>query len=95
MNILKGTITSASRPEEDSPGVFRVRATLMADGRERHLIIAWSDGCQGFEHLKRGNYLEVHTESGQPREIERYIKIAEREIVIDGQTVTVEQDSLF
>jgi hypothetical protein len=37
----------------------------------------------------------VHTESGQPREIARYIKIAEREIVIDGQTVTVEQDSLF
>lgn len=97
MKTLKGTITYVSSriEERDNPGVFRIRVTLESDGRERSLLIAWSDGCQGFEHLKRGNYLEVRAESGQPRDIVRYAKVAEREINLAGQTVTVEQDSLF
>lgn len=95
MKTIKGTVLSAGAPRVIRGGVKQIFVTLESDGRERSFLVAWSDGCDGFEHLVKGSYLELHVEKGAPRDIVRYAKIAEREIVIDGQTVTVEQDSLF
>lgn len=100
---IKGLVQSVSAPRavpgRDSLYKF-VHVKVDGTGQVKH--IAFNPGCSGFDRLAKGNYLELAVEDPGEKGKTPVIKAAklirdgvESVINLAGQTVTVEQDSLF